>query len=110
MDGLPIGNQRNTDDFNIRAVEPEKRRPNHRMMRSGKTEDAIGATRMIGIAGGHPRCILAVVDTKLEARSVIGGMRCEWEAGKDNQKSLRNYCMRYHNAYQRAQKPLGPGA
>jgi hypothetical protein len=34
-DNLLIGNPGNTDRFNIRAVETEKRRPNHRMMRSG---------------------------------------------------------------------------
>jgi hypothetical protein len=37
-------------------------------MRSGKAEDAMGATRMIGIAGRQFRCTLTVVQAKLESR------------------------------------------
>jgi hypothetical protein len=77
VDGLPIGNQRNTNDFNIRAVEIKKRCPNHRMMRSSKTEDTMGATPVIGIAGGQLRSALEVVDTKLKSRSVVSGTRRE---------------------------------
>jgi hypothetical protein len=51
-DKLLIGNPGNTDHFKIRAVEAEKRRPNHRMMRSGRAEDAMSATAIIGIAAG----------------------------------------------------------
>jgi hypothetical protein len=107
-DSLPIGNPRNTNAFNIRLVETEKRRPNHRMMQSGKTSDAIDAFGMIGIAGGQLRSALAVMDTKLEAGSVVGGTRREWETGKHNQQALRSDCVRYDNANQRSQRPLGP--
>ena len=73
-DNLLIGNPGNTDRFNIRVVETEKRRPNHRMMRSGRAQDAMSATAMFGAAGGQLRSVLAPVDTKLETRGVVSGM------------------------------------
>jgi len=85
MDGLPIGNQRSIDDFDIRAVEADERRPDHRMMRSGKTEDAMAAASVIGIACGYLRNALAVVDTKLETRRGVLGLGRQGEACKDDQ-------------------------
>jgi hypothetical protein len=78
------------------------------MMRSGKAEDAMGATSMIDIAGRQLRSALAVVDTQLETWRVVSGTRWQWEARKDNKQALRSDCIRYDNANQRPQKRLGP--
>jgi len=107
MDGLPIDNPRNIDDFNIGAVETEKWRPDHRMVRPGKTEDAMGALGMIGITGGRLRSALTVMDTKLETWRVVAGMREEGEARKDDQQALRGDSVRHDDADHRPPKPLG---
>ena len=60
------------------AVEDGGRRPDHRMMRSGKAEYAMRASGLIGIAGRQLRRSLdshrGVVQTKLESWRVVVGM------------------------------------
>jgi hypothetical protein len=48
-------------------------------MRSGKTEDAMRAAGMSGIAGRQFRGGLAVVETKLESRRALVGLRRQRE-------------------------------
>ena len=104
---LPIRHPRGIDSFNVHAVEGDGRRPDHRMMRSGKAEDAMGAAGMVGIAGRQLRRVLGIVQTKLESRRVIADICRKGEAAKCDQQALRGDRIGDDDADQRSQEPLG---
>jgi hypothetical protein len=102
-----IGRPRRFDDVAIHALEDDGWRPDHRVMRSGKTEDAMCAAGMIGIAGRQVRCGLAVMKTKLESRHVLVGLRRQREAAKHDQQALRGDGVGNDQADQGPPEPLG---
>lgn len=105
--GLPVGNPRNINDLNIiAAIEAEQRRPNYRMMRSGKTENAMRAPGMIGSAGRQGRCAIGVVQAELEGRRVVAGIRRQRKSAQPNQQALHGDRIGDSDAYQRSQEPL----
>ena len=65
------------DSFDTNAVEDGGCYSQRRMMRSGKAEDAMRATGMIGIAGRQFRYGLAVMQTELQGRCTLGSVRGE---------------------------------
>ena len=74
-EGAHIRGPRRFDDFDIRAMEDGERRRDHRVMGSGETENAMRAAVMTGAAGRPVRYGLAVVETKLETRRAVMGLR-----------------------------------
>ena len=104
---LPIRHPRGIDSFNMHAVEGDGRRPDCRMMRSGKAEDAMGAVGMVGIAGRQFRRVLGIVQTKLESRRVIADICRKGEVAKCDQQALRGDRIGDDDADQRSQEPLG---
>jgi hypothetical protein len=103
---LPIRHPRGIDSFNMHAMEGDGRRPDCRMMRSGKAEDAMGVAGMIGIAGRQLRRVLGIVQTKLESRRVIADICRKGEAAKCDQQALRGDRIGDDDADQRSQEPL----
>ena len=104
---LPIRHPRGIDSFNMHAVEGDGRRPDCRMMRSGKAEDAMRAAGMVGIAGRQFRRVLGIVQTKLESRRVIANICTKVEAANRDQQALRGDRICDDDAGQRSQEPLG---
>ena len=74
-EGAHIRGPRRFDDFDIRAMEDAERRRDYRVMGSGETENAMRAAVMTGAAGWLVRYGLAVVETKLETRRAVMGLR-----------------------------------
>ena len=91
----------------MHAVEGDGCRPDCRMMRSGETEDAMGAGSMVGIAGRQLRHVLGIVQTKLESRRVIADICRKGEPAQRNQQALRSDSVGDDDANQRSQEPLG---
>jgi len=104
---LPSRHPRGIDSFSKHAVEGDGRRPDCRMMRSGKTEDAMGVAGMIGIAGRQLRRVLGIVQTQLESRRVIANICRKREAAKCDQQALRGDRIGDDDADQRSQEPFG---
>ena len=104
---LPIRHPRGIDSFNMHAVEGDGRRPDCRMMRSGKAEDAMGVAGMIGIAGRQLRRVLGIVQTELESRRVIADICRNGGPAKCDQQALRSNRVGDDDADQRSQEPLG---
>ena len=74
-DGTPISGPRNAGYFNIRAGEKRRCCADDRMMRSGKTEDAMSTSGVVSIAGRQFRCALAVMETQLGSNRAISRVR-----------------------------------
>jgi hypothetical protein len=77
-------------------------------MRSGKTEYAMGAAVMTGVAGRQVRRALGVVETKLESRSALTGTGRERKAAKRNQQALRGNGIGDDDADNRSPQTPGP--
>ena len=58
------------------------------MMRSGKTEDAVGVAGMTGITGWQVRCAFGAVETELESRRARIGARGWCKSAEGNQQTL----------------------
>jgi hypothetical protein len=91
----------------MHAVEDDGRRPDCRMMRSGKAEDAMRAAGMVGIAGRQFRRVLGIVQTKLESRRVIANICTKVKAANCDQQALRGDRICDDDASERPQEPLG---
>jgi hypothetical protein len=63
-----IGRPQIVDDLSVHTVEQDWRRPNQRVMGSGKTENAMGTSRITRNAGRQFRGALVTVETKLDTR------------------------------------------
>jgi hypothetical protein len=77
-------------------------------MRFGKTEYAMRAPGMTGIAGREVGCALAAVETKLDGRRAFAGLRRERKSAERNQQALRGDGIRDDDADQRSPPTLGP--
>ena len=107
---LPVRQLRGINSLNMHTVEGDRRRPDCRMMRSGKAEDAMRDAGMVGIAGRQSRRVLGIVQTKLESWRVIANICMKVEAANCDQQALRGDRICDDDAGQRAQEPLGLGA
>lgn len=107
---LPIRHPRGISSFNTHAVEGDGRRPDCRMMRSGKAEDAMCAAGMVGIAGRQFGLVLGIVQTKFESRRVIANICTRVEAANCDKQALRGDRICDDDAGQRSQEPRGFGA
>ena len=107
---LPVRQLRGINSLNMRAVEGDRRRPDCRMVRSGKAEDAVRGAGMVGIAGRQSRRVLGIVQTKLESWRVITNIRTNVEATNCDQQALCGDRICDDDACQRSQEPLGLGA
>ncbi len=107
---LPIFHPRGINRFHMQTVEGAGRRPDCRMMRSGKAEDTMCAAGMVGIAGREFGLVLGIVQTKFESRRVIANICMKVEAANCDQQALRGDRICDDDAGQRAQEPLGLGA
>jgi len=104
---LPVRQLRGINSLNMHTVEGDRRRPDCRMMRSGKAEDAVRGAGMVGMAGRQSWRVPGIVQTKLESRRVI----CtNVEATDCDQQALRGDGICDDDAGQRSQEPLGLGA
>ena len=106
-DGTPIGGPRSAGHFNIRAGEKRRCCADDRMMRSGKTEDAMSTSGVVSIAGRQLRSALAVVETQLESNCVISRACRKRKSAERNQKALCGDGIRDSDADQRAQQAPG---
>jgi hypothetical protein len=86
---LPIPQPRGINSLNMHAVEGDGRRPDCRMMRSGKAEDAMCAAGMVVIAGRQFWRVPGIVQTKLETRRVIANICTKVGAANCDQQALR---------------------
>ena len=105
-----VGRLGRVDDCNVSAVKQNERRPDQRVMRSGKTKDAMAARETIGSAGRCIRRALRAVETNLEPRGASIGVRREGKSAECDQQTLRGDCISDHDANQRPPKLLGPYA
>ncbi len=107
---LPVRQPRGINRLNMHAVEGDRRRPDCRVMRSGKAEDAVRGAGMVGIAGRQSRRVLGIVQTKLESWHVSANIFTNVEATNCDQQALRGDGICDDDAGQRSQEPLGLGA
>jgi hypothetical protein len=98
---------RGIDILNMHTMEDAVRRHDGRVMRSGKTEDAMSGAGMIGIAGRQLRSPLAVVLTKLKSRRAITGSRRWREPSKRDQQTLRGHRIGDDDDEQRPPEAIG---
>jgi hypothetical protein len=99
----PISGPRNVANFNIRAVENNRNCTDDRVMRSGKTEYAMGARGMIG-AGRKRGRALSVMETKLDSKRAFSRVRRERKSAEHDQQALRGHRIGNDNANQRPQQ------
>ena len=107
---LPVRQPRGINRLNMHAVEGDRRRPDCRVMRSGKAEDAVRGAGMVGIAGRQSRRVLGIVQTKLESWHVIANICTNVEATNCDQQALRGDRICDDDEGQRSQEPLGLNA
>jgi hypothetical protein len=95
-------------------MKNDSRLADHRMMRSGKTEYAMCARGVVGIAGRVvryiPGVLLGVVKTKFDSRRADTGRNGEGETADRNQQALRGHRIGDKHADQRPQQPPRPYA
>lgn len=85
-----IGDPRRVDNSGIQTHEHEGRRTDHRVMRSGKAEYAVGAAGTAGISDRQVGGTLAGVQAELEARLKLFCLclRREIKTAKRDQQAL----------------------
>jgi len=84
-----IGDPRGVDHGNVHTRKQHGRRPDQRVMRSGKAEYAVTATGMVGGLGRRCRYALGIVEAKLETRHGQIGMRGKRKSAERDQQGLR---------------------
>jgi hypothetical protein len=83
-----VGSLRRFDHRDNRALEQGRRPADHRMMRSGKAEDAVAATLMDRRSSRQAGRI-GIVMAQFERRRGGIGLRQRRESAKDDQQALR---------------------
>ena len=106
--GALIRNPRRFDDCDMYAMEDARRGLDHRVMRSGKAENAVRAAGLIGAAGRLVRHGLVVVEAKFKGRRVVTRLRRQREGAKRDQHGLRGDSVGDNDARQRPPKALWP--
>jgi hypothetical protein len=84
-----VGRRRSNGNFNIDALEEGGSRGDHRVMRSGKAENAVCATgRMVGKPDRRLRRTVGIVCAEYESLGAWVGIRHQRESAKHDKQRL----------------------
>jgi len=96
-----VGNPHRLNNIEPRPHDEHGRRCDGRMMRAGKTEDAVAAAGVVRDPGRRARCTIWVVQTKREGRRTATGIRRNGKAAQRDKQALRRDCVSDDDADQR---------
>jgi hypothetical protein len=74
------------------------RNADHRMMRSGKAEDALCAARSVGVPGRRLRRAIGIMRAQFESRGALVGIRRQRESAERDKQSLHGNGVRQDNS------------
>jgi hypothetical protein len=89
--GVFVNRRKNNKNCNIKLMDDGDGLTGHRVVRAGKTQDAVRARRVIRIARRQVRSALAVVQAKLDRRRALIGVSGEGETTDRKEETLRRH-------------------
>lgn len=102
---MGIGNLHGIGGSNVQAFKQNRRRADHRVVRSGKAEDAMIAAGMIGCLGRQGGRVLRVVQAQLESGCCAVRLRDKLETADRDQQTLRGNGISNDDADERSPEP-----